>query len=51
MPNQPRADNPARSVRIDDELWAAVVREAEDTDRKPSAVVRVAVEDYLKGKP
>lgn len=24
MPNQPRPDNPARTVRIDDGLWAAV---------------------------
>jgi hypothetical protein len=49
MPNQPRADNPARSVRIDDELWAAVEREAREKVITMSAVIRAAIEDYFGG--
>lgn len=35
MPNQPRADNPHRSVRIEDDLWeqSRLAAEAEGTTR------------------
>lgn len=52
MPNQPRADNPARTVRIDDSLWIAVKARAKAEGATVSAVIRRALEHYInRGKP
>ena len=40
MPNQPRDDNPGRTVRIPDDLWARVRARAERDGASPSEVVR-----------
>ena len=45
MPNQPKT--PARTVRVDDELWNAVRREAEAKGENVSDVVRQALRKYL----
>lgn len=47
MPNQPRPDNPARQVRVEDDLWhaAAGAAEAEGTTR--GAVMREALRDLV----
>jgi predicted transcriptional regulator len=48
MPNQPRPDNPARQVRVEDDLWHAAddAAEAEDTTR--AEVIRQALRDLVK---
>lgn len=45
MPNQPKT--PARSVRIDDDLWAAAQEEARREDVPVSDVVRAALRKHL----
>lgn len=41
MPNQPRKDNPARSIRVPDDLWqAAKDRAAERGETVTDAVIR-----------
>ena len=40
MPNQPRADNPAHAIRIEDEDWSAVEALARQDGVSSSAVVR-----------
>ncbi len=47
MPNQPRDDNPARTVRIDDELWTAVKARSERERVSASEIVRDAIRRYL----
>lgn len=44
--NQPRPDNPARTVRVDDELWSAARRVAAERGESVSAVIRRALEAY-----
>lgn len=44
-PNQPKT--PARTMRIDDELWDAVKEEAERLGVTPSDVVRDALREHL----
>lgn len=44
MPNQPRDDNPPRTVRIDDALWAKVKAVAAERGVKVSVVIREALE-------
>jgi hypothetical protein len=54
MPNQPRADNPVRCIRIEDALWqraqARADRESVETGTRvtTSVVVRDALEAYVK---
>lgn len=43
MPNQPRPDNPARTVRIDDGLWTAIKRIAVAEGTTVSEIVRRAI--------
>jgi hypothetical protein len=45
MPNQPKT--PARTVRVDDELWDAARREAEAKGENVSDIVRKALRKYL----
>ena len=48
MPNQPRKDNPARSVRVPDELWhAAKVRADENGETVTDVLVR-ALKRYVR---
>lgn len=51
MPNKPRADNPARAVRIEDELWAKLQAIAAARGVTMSAVIRDALDRYVKGTP
>lgn len=48
MPNRPRVDNPARSVRVPDPLWeAAKVRAAERGETVTDVLVR-ALRRYVR---
>jgi hypothetical protein len=48
MPNQPRDDNPARAVRVPDELWDAAKAKAAGRGETVSDVIRRALERYVK---
>lgn len=48
MPNAPRADNPVRSLRINPDIWAAAKAKAAERNETISAVVRRALERYVK---
>lgn len=50
MPNQPKPDNPPRSVRIGDQLWAKAKKVAAKEGTDVSSVVRRALENYTTGK-
>lgn len=47
MANQPRPDNPARQVRVDDELWHAAHKKARTEGTTVSAVIRSALRQFL----
>lgn len=48
MPNQPRPGNPARAVRVDDELWNAAMEAAAARGEYLSDVIREALARYVK---
>lgn len=48
MPNQPRADNPARSVRVPDDLWQAAKSRASERGETVSAAIIRALERYVR---
>lgn len=48
MPNQPRPDNPARSIRIEDGLWHAAMIEAQRRGEPISYVIRQALYEQLE---
>lgn len=48
MPNAPRPGNPARAVRVEDELWHAAQEEAKARGESVSDVIRRALERYVK---
>lgn len=48
MPDQPRAGNPARAVRVEDDLWQAVQAKAAERDETVSDVIRRALERYVR---
>ncbi len=48
MPDQPRADNPARTVRVRDELWQAAQQAAQERGESVSEVIRRALARYVK---
>lgn len=48
MPNKPRADNPARPVRVEDELWDAAKEAASANGTTVSEVIRQALARYVK---
>lgn len=50
MPNKPRADNPARSVRVPDALWEAAKARAAERDETVTDVVLRTLERYVKRK-
>lgn len=47
-PNAPRADNPARAVRVEDELWDRVKRLAAVRKVPVSVIVREALTAYVR---
>lgn len=48
MPNQPRSDNPARSVRVPDKLWRAAKVRAAEQDETVSEVIVSALKRYVR---
>lgn len=48
MPNQPRPDNPARSVRVPDELWDAVKQRAAERGETVTDVIIRALRRYAR---
>lgn len=48
MPNQPRPDNPARTVRVPDDLWNAARAKAATNGETVADVIRRALERYVK---
>lgn len=48
MPNQPRPGNPARALRVEDELWEAAKAVAAERGESLSDVMRAALERYVK---
>ena len=48
MPNQPKTSNPARAVRVEDELWRAAMEKAAERGETVSDVIRRALERYTK---
>ena len=50
MPNHPRPSNPARNVRVEDELWHAAQRAARERGDTVSIVVRAALRRYVAGE-
>ena len=54
MPNQPRPDNPARTVRIADQLWSTALALAKRQQVTVSEMVRRSLQEYVdkhRGKP
>jgi hypothetical protein len=47
MANQPRPDNPARGIRVEDSLWNAAIEIATEQDETISQVVRRALRKYV----
>jgi len=48
MPNQPRKENPARAIRVPDELWQAAQKRAGERGETVSEAVRRFLERYVK---
>jgi hypothetical protein len=48
MANQPRPGNPARAVRVEDELWDAAKAIAAERGEDLSAIMRDALRRYVK---
>lgn len=48
MANQPRKENPARAIRVQDELWEAAKKRAAEKGETVSEVVRRALERYVR---
>ena len=48
MPNKPRADNPVRPVRVEDDLWQAAKEAAALDGTTVSDVIREALRRYVK---
>lgn len=48
MPDQPRKDNPARTVRVERELWEAAKARADDRGETVSDAVRAFLRRYSR---
>ena len=48
MPNQPRKDNPARAIRIPEELWEKARKRADEKGETVSEAVRKFLERYVR---
>ena len=51
MANQPRADNPHRSVRVEDELWRAAETAAKAEGTTRGEVMRQALVELVARHP
>lgn len=49
MPNKPRPENPARPVRVEDDLWEAAKKRAAEIDTTVSEVIREALRAFVSG--
>lgn len=47
MPNKPRPENPARPVRVEDELWEASLNKAHEQGTTVSEVIRTALRAFV----
>lgn len=47
MPNKPRPENPARPIRVEDDLWTAAREAAHLNGTTVSEVVREALRAYV----
>ena len=50
MPNKPRASNPHRSVRVENELWDKAGEIAKERGTTRSAVIQEALRAYVKAR-
>lgn len=48
MANQPRENNPHRSVRVDDDLWRAAQRKAKKLGIPVAAPIRDALRAFIR---
>ena len=48
MSNQPRKDNPARAIRVPDDLWAAAKKRADEKGETVSEAIRKFLERYTR---
>lgn len=48
MPNQPRKDNPARAVRVPDDLWRKAQERAAERGETLSQAIRRFLERYTR---
>jgi len=48
MPNQPRKDNPARAIRVGDDLWHRAQARAAEKGETVSEAVRKFLERYAR---
>ena len=48
MPDKPRPENPARAVRVEDELWQAAQKRARERGETVSDVIRRALKRYVR---
>ena len=48
MPNRPRKDNPARSLRVSDDLWERAKKRADEKGETVSEAVRKFLERYTR---
>lgn len=51
MPNKPRADNPHRSVRVEDALWQAAAEAAKAEGTTRGNVMREALRELVARNP
>lgn len=55
MPDQPRPDNPARSVRVEDDLWHEAGKYAAEQGTTRAAIIQAAlrafVDNHRRSKP
>jgi hypothetical protein len=48
MPNKPRDDNPARTIRVPDDLWDRTKKRAAEKGETVSEAVRKFLERYAR---
>lgn len=48
MPNAPRDDNPARTIRVPDDLWRKARAKADEKGETVSEAVRKFLERYVR---
>ena len=48
MPNKPRANNPHRSVRVENDLWQAAGEVAKEQGTTRAAIIQEALRQYVR---